>query len=434
MKKIGLYAFALSALLIFSFGIAYCEDNGETVTIYRNKAKIDVNGERLNADNFIYNGTTYVPLRAISEILGKSVGWNAFTNVASIDNKKYEKNQISKLLPQKTGYRWIYNGFAEYAHEMTLDSIKDEYQKMTYFIRGEVEDLSDGESKSDMGIDITYIISENSLIQEKTEKAMLDSKFDRITLIKTPLVAGTFWSEKLTDSSGKGTSINSIITKVEIDEDGLKQYTVRYEDINSSYYEERIIKEGAGVISVEKLLELEDSTFPVSYFLYLSGDVKRVDVKIYFPDKKAEKVHMEKRNIFIDDAKIAQGAMQTLMRGPIDDNLAGAIPIGTRLLDISISNGVCYVDFSREFIDNHSGGSASELMTLASIVNTLTEFDSVKKVQILVEGKKGETLGNILLDVPLERMDNLIGEQLASIEELSSHSQSLERLSEGCNC
>ena len=411
MKKKGLHAIVLALFLMFPFGAAYCQDTAETVTVYKNKVKIDVNGERVNADNFIYNGTTYIPLRAISEILGKHVGWNAFTNVASIDDKKYEKDQLSKLLPDKTGYMWIYNGFAEYAHEMTIDSIKEEYQKMTYHIIGKVEDPSGGESKLNMDIDIKYIISENRLIQEKNEEAMLDSKFDSITLIKTPLAAGTFWSENIADSSGKETTINSIITKVEIDEDGLKQYTVKYEDINSSYYEERIIKEGAGITSVEKLLELEDSTFPVSYFLYLSGDVKRVDVKVYFPDKKAEKVHIENRNILIDDSRTAYGAVQTLIGGPINDNLIGPIPPGTRLLNISISNGVCYVDFSREFIDNHSGGSASELMTLASIVNTLTEFDSVKKIQILVEGKKGATLGNMLLDMPLGRMDNLIGEQ-----------------------
>ena len=57
---------------------------------------------------------------------------------------------------------------------------------------------------------------------------------------------------------------------------------------------------------------------------------------------------------------------------------------------------------------NHSGGSAGETMTLASIVNYLTEFDTIDRVQVLVEGKSGETLGQILLDHPLERMADLI--------------------------
>jgi len=67
------------------------------------------------------------------------------------------------------------------------------------------------------------------------------------------------------------------------------------------------------------------------------------------------------------------------------------------------------VNFSREFIDNHWGGSAGELLTLGSIANTLTEFPTIQKVMILVDGNAGETLGNILLDQPLERMPDMIG-------------------------
>ena len=91
-----------------------------------------------------------------------------------------------------------------------------------------------------------------------------------------------------------------------------------------------------------------------------------------------------------------------LIWGPQTEGLRATIPEGTRLLGISIVNGLCTVDFSKEFVDNHSGGSAGEIMTLTSILKTLQEFPSIDKVQILVEGQKGATLGNILLDKPLE--------------------------------
>jgi spore germination protein GerM len=73
-------------------------------------------------------------------------------------------------------------------------------------------------------------------------------------------------------------------------------------------------------------------------------------------------------------------------------------------------NDICTIDLSSEFIEDHSGGSAGELMTLASIVNTLTEFPSIQKVMILVKGQAGATLGNIILDKALDRMDELIGQ------------------------
>ncbi|MBO5652568.1 MAG: GerMN domain-containing protein, partial [Selenomonas sp.] len=48
-------------------------------------------------------------------------------------------------------------------------------------------------------------------------------------------------------------------------------------------------------------------------------------------------------------------------------------------------------------------------MLVGSIVNTLTEFSEIKRVQLLVEGKKIESIsGHLDLTKPVERMENLI--------------------------
>lgn len=404
MKKVFICILAL-VLVGITGSLSLGDDLSETIKVQRNKVILEVNSVRVATDNFLYNGTTYVPIRAVSELLGKDVGWNAYTYVASIDEIKYEKEPLSGLLPDKTGYNWIYEGFAEYGHRMKLDQITDEPEKRIYSISGEVGDPSGGESTRDRNISIKYTIEKNRLIQEKTEQAMLDSKYDKLILIKTPLTAGTFWPETVVDKSGKGTLINSFIKKVELTDDGKKKYTVRYEDTRSGYYEERIIKEGNGIIAFEKLLELEDSSFPVSYFTYVSGDFKTVQLNLYFPDTDAQKVHLEKRDVLVADSQTARAAVEALINGPVTSGLLPSIPAGTRLLNIYIQDGTCYVDFSREFIVNHPGGSAGELMTLASIVNSLTEFDSIDRVQILVEGKSGETLGHILFDQPFQKND-----------------------------
>jgi spore germination protein GerM len=104
-----------------------------------------------------------------------------------------------------------------------------------------------------------------------------------------------------------------------------------------------------------------------------------------------------------------KAAVLGLIAGTNSTTLSPSMPEGTRLLSINLDNGLCTVDFSRAFIENHSGGSAGELMTLSSIVNTLTEFPEINRVQILVEGQAGETIGNMLLDEPLYRFEDLIG-------------------------
>ncbi len=270
----------LSIVLILSFSLSiFSESISDTIKVFRNSIGIEVNGKKVNVDNFVYEGVTYIPLRRVSELLNKNVGWNRYTNIASIDDQNYEIEALSKLLPRSKGFQWSYEGFAEYGHVMKIDSVVDENSKRDYNISGEVTDMSDGESNIDRKISLKYTISDNKLIQRKTEAAMLDSKFDKITLIQSPLVAGTFWEEKLADKNGLNITINSYIQKVEVSNDGKKEYTVRYDDVNSSYYEIRKIKEGIGVTSFEKLLELKDSSFPVSYFLFKSEEDSQKKIK-----------------------------------------------------------------------------------------------------------------------------------------------------------
>ncbi len=407
-KVFSLFAVMLM-LVAFSAGMAFGTDLSELIRVTRNGMTLEVNQTKVAADRFVYNGTTYVPLRAVSELLGKEVGWNAITNVASIHDSVYQKEALSGLLPSADGYQWAYSGFAEYSHVMTLDSMTDEAARRIYRISGTVGDPSGGARTADYTINMQYVIEQNRLVQVKAEQTMMDSKFNRLTLIETPLVAGTYWTEKVADKTGSVRDIYSQITKVTKTADGLNQYTVRYKDRNSAYYEQRVIREGTGVVSFEKLFELGIDSFSSGYFLHEPDKIVNVNLTLYFPDGMAEKVHPEIRSVPVDNARTAYAALRELTAGPKKAGLFPSMPAGTVVLDLSIANGTCTVNFSREFIDNHGGGSAGELMTLSSIVNTLTEFPSIKRVMILVEGKAGETLGNILLDKSLERMPDLIG-------------------------
>lgn len=59
----------------------------KTIEVAFNSVNITVNGKKVNADNILYDGTTYVPLRAVAEALGKDVGWDQSTNTVSINDK-----------------------------------------------------------------------------------------------------------------------------------------------------------------------------------------------------------------------------------------------------------------------------------------------------------------------------------------------------------
>lgn len=64
---------------------------------------------------------------------------------------------------------------------------------------------------------------------------------------------------------------------------------------------------------------------------------------------------------------------------------ANLIPQGTRLINVRISDNICYVNLSKEFIDN-SVSESSLQMSVGSIVASLTSIDGIDKVQILING------------------------------------------------
>ncbi len=76
---------------------------------------------------------------------------------------------------------------------------------------------------------------------------------------------------------------------------------------------------------------------------------------------------------------------------------------------LSIKDKIAYVDFNDKLIKNNTGGSASEILLVAAIINTLTEFKEIQKVQIMVDGKKIDTIsGHLDIGEPLSRSEKII--------------------------
>ncbi|MCG0278405.1 MAG: GerMN domain-containing protein [Thermanaeromonas sp.] len=133
-------------------------------------------------------------------------------------------------------------------------------------------------------------------------------------------------------------------------------------------------------------------------------------VILYFSDPTGQKLVAEERAIPKVEG-IARAAMEELIKGPAPGSqLLPTIPKGTVLKDINIRpDGLARVDFSKELITNHSGGSLGESLTVYSIVNTLTQFPTVKQVQILVEGKVVDTIaGHVDVSSAMTRNEAII--------------------------
>jgi len=89
-KQMKRFVLSLSVMIIILGTVSFAAEVQQQIKVVFNKVNVAVNGKKVNADNILYNGTTYVPLRAVAEILGKEVGWDEKTNTASINDKTTE--------------------------------------------------------------------------------------------------------------------------------------------------------------------------------------------------------------------------------------------------------------------------------------------------------------------------------------------------------
>lgn len=118
----------------------------------------------------------------------------------------------------------------------------------------------------------------------------------------------------------------------------------------------------------------------------------------------APEVHVVQKN-----SQPAQVALELLTAGPSSPDHVAVVPAGTKVLGVTVKNHIAYADFNDRLIKNNTGGSAEEMLLVSAIVDTLTDFPDIEKVQILVNGRRVNTItGHMDTSEPLSRAEKII--------------------------
>jgi len=119
-----------------------------------------------------------------------------------------------------------------------------------------------------------------------------------------------------------------------------------------------------------------------------------IQLGVYFDGTKDDNnVQVVKDERIINKEElIGETIMQELIKGPtVKSELKPILPKETRLLSFSIKDGIAYVNLSKEAKIKMS--VAKEKSCLQSIVVSLTQLTSIKKVKITMENKDIDTIG-----------------------------------------
>lgn len=129
---------------------------------------------------------------------------------------------------------------------------------------------------------------------------------------------------------------------------------------------------------------------------------------LYFSNKSGDELKKEKRTlVYNSNVSIAKLVMEQLLKGPEDSDYLAVMNSGTKILSVTVTDRICYVDLSSDFLTLQ--GKVTPETTIYAIVNSLTALYEVDKVQISVEGDSNVMFGEMLdLNTVFERNQGMI--------------------------
>ncbi len=129
---------------------------------------------------------------------------------------------------------------------------------------------------------------------------------------------------------------------------------------------------------------------------------------LYFANEDGTMLISEKREVeYHSNISLEKIVMEQLLAGPGKDGSYPIINPATKVVSVSVKDGICYVNLSKDFLTQVYNVASN--VTLYGIVNSLVELANVNKVQILVEGESNVLYNDkINLNTTFERNLELV--------------------------
>lgn len=144
------------------------------------------------------------------------------------------------------------------------------------------------------------------------------------------------------------------------------------------------------------------------------NSILNTTLTLYFANETGDGLVKEVREdvYYSSNISLEKLVMEQLLEGPAGEGAKSAIPAGTKLMTVSVVDGVCYVSLDETF--RNQDYKVNESIVIYSIVNSLSELQTISKVQISINGDtSGVYRDNFRLEEMYERnLDYVEGQQV----------------------
>ena len=133
------------------------------------------------------------------------------------------------------------------------------------------------------------------------------------------------------------------------------------------------------------------------------------NIALYFGDRDGGGLIKEERRIKITDQQpTEQYIINELIKGTKEKPHQSLLSSKTVLMSVDIEDNICYLNFKSGFIKDNAGSEEHERLVIYSIVNSLTELESINRVQFYMDGKRVESFGSVTIKDCIARDTSMI--------------------------
>lgn len=135
---------------------------------------------------------------------------------------------------------------------------------------------------------------------------------------------------------------------------------------------------------------------------------RTADLTLYYTNETGDKLVAQRVPLeYNSNISLEKLIVERLIAGPPYEGAYPTIPANTKLVSVSVRDGVCYVTLDEGFLE--TGYNVTESIPIYSIVNSLVRNTDAQKVQISINGETNRLFReSISFDTIFERNEDLI--------------------------
>ncbi len=116
------------------------------------------------------------------------------------------------------------------------------------------------------------------------------------------------------------------------------------------------------------------------------NNLEWTELTLYFANSKGDKLLPEKVKVaYSKTMSIEKLIVTQLIKGPDESQYQKTLPANLKLIDITVSDGVCFVNFDSAFMSELI--NVADVVEVYSIVNSLCQISYINSVKILIDGE-----------------------------------------------